>query len=117
MKNNLTFKIIVLFLVLICISANAQSTKKPVTNQYAPIVQKLSQDIVLSNQQKDIIKAKTDSIFQKHQNKKMGMKDTTFMKEMNTVRKDILEYVLTQDQKQLLQRKMENTISRDKSSN
>ncbi|MCX6307789.1 MAG: hypothetical protein NTY32_02785 [Bacteroidia bacterium] len=117
MKTPSLFKNVIMAFALICLSTNAQTSKKPVTSQYAPIVQKLSQDLVLSDQQKDIIRAKTDSIFQKHQNKKMGMKDTMFMKDMNTVRKDILDNVLTSDQKQILKQKKENMISRYQTSN
>lgn len=117
MKTSLSLKIIFMLFALFCISANAQSTKRPITNQYVLIVQKLSKDIVLSDQQKNIIKAKTDSVFQKHQNKEMGMKDTLYMKDMNTLRKDIIDNVLNSDQKKILLRKLETVISRHKSSN
>jgi len=107
MKTTFTIKCFVMALAIICISANAQKTKKPVTNQYATIVQKCSQDIVLTNEQKIKIKFKTDSIYAKYKNNILGVKDSTYIKVNNVLRKDIIENVLTAEQKQVLRQKLE----------
>lgn len=108
MKTPFSIKCVVMAFALICISANAQKTKKPVANQYATIVQKLSQDIVLTNEQKMTIKLKTDSMDSKSKNALLGVIDSSYMDGNYSLRKDIINTVLTEEQKRVLNQKHED---------
>jgi hypothetical protein len=108
MKTTLTLKKNLLLLAIYCISANAQTTKGSMSDQYSRTAQKLSQDIILTDAQKSTIKVKIDSISQKHQNSKMGIRDSLYMKDMNAVRKEIFDSVLTQEQKLVFSQKFDN---------